>query len=404
MTPEAPGLSAAARDAVAESLHMVGQAIRQIAAESYASLFRERPDLLHRLFNRGNQATGEQQAALANGLAGFAALLVHRTYIEVRTVLERIAHKHVSVGVTPEQYELIHRHLMTAFRTVLGVEATDRLIAGWSEVYWIMAGALVRREAELGARLGIEAGRHWRSWRVVQRTTEAHGIVSLLLEPADEWPADDFLPGQYVSVAVPVDDDSFQIRQYSVSCAPGTKRLRITVELLDRPGRPAGEVSAYLHHTAGLGTRLLLSPPCGEVTLEEGDSPLLFVSYGVGITPFVSMAGYLARENSTRSVTHVHVDRGALHHPHRFEMEDVLERLPAGRGLLVYDDLECAPTGARRPPVDFSGLSLPPGTLAYLCGPTSFLVRTRAALVRAGLAPAAIRYEVFGPELWSAPS
>ncbi|MCF2131725.1 FAD-binding oxidoreductase [Strepomyces sp. STD 3.1] len=404
MTLEASGLSASARDAVAESLHVVGEAIQQIAAESYASLFGERPDLLHRLFNRGNQATGEQQAALANGLAGFAALLVHRPYIDVRTVLERIAHKHVSVGVTPQQYELIHHHLMAAFRSVLGDAATERLVSGWSEVYWIMGRALVRREAELGAQLGIEAGLHWRSWQVVQRTTEAHGILSLLLEPADEWPPDHFLPGQYVSVAVPVDDDSFQIRQYSLSCAPGARRLRITVELLDRPGRPAGEVSAYLHHTARLGTQLLLSPPCGEVTLDDSDSPLLFVSYGVGITPFVSMTGHLARANSARPVTHVHVDRGAHHHAHRFEMEDLLERLPNGRGVLVYDDLQSAPADARRPPVDFSGLSLGPGTLAYLCGPTSFLVRTRAALVQAGLAPGAIRYEVFGPELWSAPS
>ncbi|MEU2282521.1 FAD-binding oxidoreductase [Streptomyces sp. NPDC013178] len=405
LTPvQQSALSAPARDAVADSLRLVGDAIQDIANEMYTTMFREDPDLLRRLFNRGNQITGDQQAALATGLAGFAALLVHRPYIEIRTVLERIAHKHVSVGVAPEQYQLVHRHLMAAFRTVLGSAATDRLIVGWSEVYWVMAHALLEREAQLCRGLGIEPGRHWRSWRVVQRTTEARNVLSLLLEPADEWPADDFLPGQYVSVAVPVDTDSFQIRQYSVSCEPGDGRLRITVERARRRGRPDGEVSAFLHEKAQLGTRVRLSPPCGELVLDDSERPVLFVSQGVGVTPFVSMIKHLARTGSGRPVTHVHLDTHVLDHPHRFEIELALRQLPGARSLLVYDDIKWAPPEAIASPLDFQQLAPAPDTLAYLCGPTSFLSHTRAALVRAGVAPDSIRYEVFGPQLWSAPS
>ncbi|MFI8008287.1 globin domain-containing protein [Streptomyces sp. NPDC086010] len=398
-------ISAHARDAVADSLPAVTAAIQNIAARSYETLFEERPDLLHRLFNRHNQATGEQQAALANGLAGFAGLLVHKPYIDARTVLERIAHKHVSVGVRPDQYELVHRHLMMAFSTVLGAAATERVLAGWSEVYWAMARALAAREAQLSEKLGITPGEHWRSWLVVRRAREAHHVLSLLLEPADDWPDDTFTPGQYVSVAAPVDEDSFQIRQYSISSPPGGRRLRISVERQVREGRPPGDVSTYLHERAVLGSTILLSPPCGELTLPpDATEPLLLVSYGIGVTPFVSMLGDFAERGVRRPVTHVHIDRDVLHHPHRFETEEYLARLPEGRSHPVYDDLQWAPKGAVPTPFDFRELALPTDTTALLCGPSSFLQATRAALVNAGVRPHSIRYEVFGPDLWTAPS
>ncbi|MFI8008134.1 hypothetical protein [Streptomyces sp. NPDC086010] len=55
-------ISVRARDAVADSLPAVSARIQEIAARSYQTMFEERPDLLHRLFNRRNQVSGEQQA------------------------------------------------------------------------------------------------------------------------------------------------------------------------------------------------------------------------------------------------------------------------------------------------------------------------------------------------------
>jgi hypothetical protein len=42
----------------------------------YRHLFAEHPELLDGVFNRGNQARGEQQRALAGSVAAFAAALV----------------------------------------------------------------------------------------------------------------------------------------------------------------------------------------------------------------------------------------------------------------------------------------------------------------------------------------
>jgi hypothetical protein len=68
-------LSARSRDLIAESLPSVGPVITDITRHFYRSLFDEHPDLLRRMFNRGNQANGEQQNAIASALIGFASLL-----------------------------------------------------------------------------------------------------------------------------------------------------------------------------------------------------------------------------------------------------------------------------------------------------------------------------------------
>ncbi|MFF1798628.1 hemin transporter, partial [Kitasatospora sp. NPDC058263] len=50
--------------------------------------------------------------------------------------------------------------------------------------------------------------------------------------------------------------------------------------------------------------------------------------------------------------------------------------------------------------VDLSTVTVPAGTVAYLCGPLPFLRSVRAQLLAAGVAAADIHYEVFGPDLW----
>ncbi|MFH0518585.1 hypothetical protein ACHBTE_15575 [Streptomyces sp. M41] len=46
------------------------------------------------------------------------------------------------------------------------------MIAGWSELYWLAADALVNKEAELYSRFGGQPGKNWRQWVVVQRVQE----------------------------------------------------------------------------------------------------------------------------------------------------------------------------------------------------------------------------------------
>lgn len=58
------------------TLPAVGDNIQEIAKRFYQHTFAARPDLLDGLFNRGNQADGRQQQALAGSIAAFARYLV----------------------------------------------------------------------------------------------------------------------------------------------------------------------------------------------------------------------------------------------------------------------------------------------------------------------------------------
>lgn len=59
------------------------------------------------MFNRGNQAEGSQQQALAASVAGFATALVTPPGGTPEKLLSRIAHKHASLGIRPDQYQVV---------------------------------------------------------------------------------------------------------------------------------------------------------------------------------------------------------------------------------------------------------------------------------------------------------
>ena len=75
--------------------------IEEIAARFYEHLFAEHPELLDGTFNRGNQARGEQQRALAGSVAAFATAAGGTPARTPENLMRRIAHKHASLGIPP---------------------------------------------------------------------------------------------------------------------------------------------------------------------------------------------------------------------------------------------------------------------------------------------------------------
>ena len=69
-------LSDASRPVVEATLPAVGANIGEITKRFYPHMFAAHPELLDGMFNRGNQARGEQQQALAGSVAAFATALV----------------------------------------------------------------------------------------------------------------------------------------------------------------------------------------------------------------------------------------------------------------------------------------------------------------------------------------
>ncbi|KMS70463.1 hemin transporter [Streptomyces viridochromogenes] len=390
---------------VRATLPVVGGAIGEITERFYAGLFAARPELLRDLFNRGNQAAGTQRQALAGSIAAFATHLVERPDERPDAMLGRIAHKHASLGVTAEQYALVHEHLFAAIAEVLGEAVTPEVAAAWDEVYWLMANALVAIEKRLYEERG---GGGWREWEVVGRVEETADVATFRLRPADGGPAADFRAGQYVSVQVELADGARQIRQYSLSAAPGSPVRQISVKRVLGGTTPDGEVSNHLHARVHVGDRLRLSAPYGDLVLAGNDTaaPLLLASAGIGVTPMVAMLGQLVDTGHSGPVVVVHGDRSPAEHALRADHETYAGKLPDASVHFWYEtdaeDAGDADVRHRLGLVDLTPVAVPKGTRAYLCGPLPFMRAVRAQLIEKGVAPADIHYEVFGPDLWLA--
>ncbi|MFI0923620.1 globin domain-containing protein [Streptomyces sp. NPDC021012] len=389
-------LSEQAVPVVRATLPAVGGALDKITERFYARLFAAHPELLRDLFNRGNQANGEQRKALAGSIAAFAVALLDNPDSRPDAMLSRIAHKHASLGVSSEQYKTVHEHLFAAIVEVLGDAVTPEVAQAWDEVYWLMANALIAVEARLYQEAGVTEGQVWRSMEIAERREETADTVSFVLRPADGSPTVPFRPGQYVSVRVALPDGARQIRQYSLSAAPGRPQWRITVKRVD--GDPAGEVSSWLHAHAAAGDTVEVSVPFGDLVLPEGESPLLLASAGIGSTPMLAMLDHLVTTGSTRPVVVAHADRSPAAHAHAEELRRLVAALPQGTLHLWYE--EPGESGARPGRADVTLVDLPAGTTAYLCGPLPFLRAVRGDLLGRGTAAADIHYEVFGPDLW----
>ncbi|MFI7700571.1 globin domain-containing protein [Nonomuraea sp. NPDC049480] len=384
-------LSADSAAIVRATLPVVGASLDAITTRFYETMFAERPELLDGLFNRGNQANGEQRRALAGSIAAFATWLLEHPDERPDELLARIAHKHTAVGVTDDQYTIVHKYLFGAIAHVLGEAVTPEVAAAWDEVYWLMAGALIAQEARIYAEVGACNGATWRQWRVTARQEEAPDVVSFLLRPADDGPVPPARPGQYVSVRVRMPDGVHQLRQYTLSSAGDLRR--ITVKRVR--GVPDGEVSTLLHETVRPGDGLTLSAPFGDVALGDGDAPLVLVSAGIGGTPIVAMLEHLAATGSRRRLLLLHADRSPAEHALREDMRHL-----APERTFWYETGATAPDRDGR--MDLEGVEIPEGAIAYLCGPVPFMRDVRAQLLKAGVAARDIHYEVFGPDLWLA--
>ncbi|MFH9352846.1 globin domain-containing protein [Kitasatospora sp. NPDC017646] len=394
-------LSAESARVVRATLPAVGAALDEITTRFYATMFAERPELLDGMFNRGNQASGAQRQALAGSIAAFASMLLEHPGIRPDDLLARIAHKHVAVGVTDDQYTIVHKYLFGAIAEVLGEAVTPEVAAAWDEVYWLMAGALIAQEARLYQDAQVEPGMIWQQWTVVERREETPDTVSFLLRPADGSAAPPARAGQYVSLRVLMPDGVHQLRQYSLSGASGGRLRRITVKRVHGDG-PDGEVSTLLHRTVRAGDELTLSVPVGDVVLDDTDSPLLLVSAGIGCTPMVGMLEHLAATDSGRPVLALHADRSPADHALRADTHRLVAQLPDARSVFWYEEPSAEEPHARAGLMDLTGIDLPADATVYLCGALPFMRAVREQLLRAGIPARRIRYEVFGPDLWLA--
>jgi nitric oxide dioxygenase len=397
-------LSDRSRPVIEATLPVVADHIHEIARRFYTHLFEQHPELNDGVFNRGNQAEGSQQVALAGSVAVFASALLKTPEQLPETLLSRIAHKHASLGITQAQYDVVHDNLFWAIVDVLGDAVTPEVAAAWDEVYWLMAYALIHTERGLYSARGVRPETVWRDWRVVEKIAETGEVVTFRLQKIDHRLVKTSLPGQYVTVQVPMPDGVRQPRQYSLTRADDGMHRQFAVKRVRAGAGPAGEVSNYLCDNVGVGDVLTLSLPFGDVVLDDS-RPAVFASAGIGITPMAGMLSHLAAAGSELPVTLLHADTDEQSFALRGQVLDDVRRIPGATAHVWYEN------GAQSSlPVDsvhegvmaLDDVAFQDGAVYYLCGPLPFMQAVRSALIDRGVAPRDIQYEVFGPDLWQA--
>jgi len=399
-------LSDKSRPVIQATLPVVGAHIKDIAEQFYRHMFTTHPELLDGTFNRGNQAQGTQQLALAGSVAAFATALVKTPGHLPENLLARIAHKHASLAIQPEQYEIVHDNLMWAIGEVLGDAVTPEVAAAWDDVYWLMAYTLIHVERGLYSARAVRPQTVWRKWEVEKKIPETEDVVTFVLKRIDDRVVKPSLPGQYITVQVRMPDGTRQPRQYSLSRADRGEQRQFTVKRVYGGGKPDGEVSTLLHTTVNVGDLLTISVPYGAVVLDDySGRPMVFASAGIGITPIAGMLSHLAAAGSHLPIMLLHADHNEESVALRGQIVDDIARLPKASIYVWYEqgnDSRLPVRGVFPGRMDISQVRLPNNASYHLCGPVPFMREVRSALIDRGVPPRDIQYEVFGPELWEA--
>ncbi|MBY3046743.1 MOSC and FAD-binding oxidoreductase domain-containing protein [Rhizobium leguminosarum] len=283
------------------------------------------------------------------------------------------------------------------------------LSAGWRGSF----EALLKQERREGATTGNAglaaasgpppAWRGFRPLRVSRKVRESGSVVSLVLEPADGQPVAAALPGQFVVLRFGPASAPALTRSYSLSGEPGGTHYRVSVK------REAhGAASGYIDEELRVGDIVQASAARGSFTLRPGDTPVVLLSAGIGVTPVLAMLHVLAAEASSREVWWLYGTRNGREHPFAEEARGLLKRLPHHHSHVCYS----TPDPKDRPDIDFDArghlnaqalksLNLPRDCDVYVCGPSSFMSDLSAGLAALGIAPNRIHTEMFsaGPAM-----
>ena len=373
-----------------------------ISTVFYRNLFLEYPDLKN-LFNMGNQAQGIQQKSLAAAVFAYAANISNPEVL--KPVISRIVNKHVSLGILPEHYPIVGRHLLGAIKEVLGDAATVPLIAAWTEAYGLLADALIGYEKEFYDRSPVAPG-YLTKLKVTGIKQQSKLVRSFELTSMDGIPLTKFKPGQYVSVAVNFDDGSRQLRQYSLSDPPSKSHYRISVKR-EAYGMEdiQGQVSNWLHDNLQMGDAVLVGQPSGDFIPEAKlDETIVLISGGIGITPMVSTLKHLEEVDPLRHVIFAHSVSSKEHHSHAEEVAAAKAMMPNLRVITFYGEMS---DEQRESGLNLKGrmdVNQIPGiedknSKFYLCGPLPFMESVRIQLQKKGILAHRIYKEVFGPDL-----
>ena len=167
---------------------------------------------------------------------------------------------------------------------------------------------------EPGAEAPVDSWQGFREFWVQRREIENgnQDICSFYLIPIDGQPLPAFLPGQFLTFRLTIEDPVTRepgtvVRCYSLSDRPRPDYYRVTIKRVpapaDQPEAPPGRSSNYFHDQVQKGSTLLVKAPSGHFHLmEEPALPIVLIGGGIGITPMLSILNTLLESGSQRGI------------------------------------------------------------------------------------------------------
>lgn len=238
----------------------------------------------------------------------------------------------------------------------------------------------------------------FRSFRVARKVDESDNVTSLLLEPVDGQPIATALPGQFVVLRLGTSSDTALMRSYSLSGQPNAAFYRVSVK-----HEPHGAAGTYIDKQLRAGDILQASAARGSFTLRPGETPVVLLSAGIGVTPVLAMLHALSAEASTREIWWLHGTRNGREHAFAAETRELLAALAHHHSYVCYS----VPEPRDRLTSDFDAvgrldvqaltkLGIPRDGDFYICGPSTFMSDLTTGLVALGVSPERIHTELFG--------
>ena len=379
---------------VESTIPLLAEHGEEITRHFYDKLLTENPELKN-VFNPSNQAQGGQAKALAGAVFAYANNLNDLSVL--LPTVARIAHKHVSLGVKPEQYPIIGNALLSAIQDVADLPDGHPALIAWGEAYGMLADVFINAEENLYQENENSPG-GWRGFRefiIDDIKMESPNVKSFYLKPKDKGATPSFKGGQYVGTKVILENEKYeQIRQYSLSSFPKQGYLRITPK-----AEPKGVVSNYLHQ-AKIGSSLLLQAPTGTFNLDREAQNNIFIAAGVGITPLISML-YEALDNNVNpdNILFIQTQHDAESELFKQELAALKEKTGFHYQVQVTAGNDANYVNEQRIGqwAKDADIALANDTAVYLCGPKSFMSAMKQDCEKLNVSSSGIHFEMFGP-------
>lgn len=268
-----------------------------------------------------------------------------------------------------------------------------------------------------------------RSFEVSNKEIISDAITRFKFIPTDGQPTPSFKPGQYITLWVnvgnvtngPYDTYTEQPRHYTLALLrnPDDRNKSFSISV-----KKDGLVSQILHDQTEIGDTFDLSPPFGcfdlsgveQLWLTDNDTPVVFISGGVGMTPVLAMLENIYLD---RPASWLHAAENGKVHAYRDRLREIaavragkLQRrvwYPPGGDEAVnsvlynvakyhYHGLMDLSDASQQQRDDFPPEVLHlnnPHTQYYMCGPPSFMDTQKENLLSLGVDGSRIHWEGF---------